>query len=153
MNRLELLIPPPLLMLVTGLVMWALAAMFPAPVLSWPQSIAVGGAIGMLGLLVSLAGMLSFRRANTTTDPRHPTATSTLVSSGIYRVSRNPMYLGVLIILIGWGIYLGNALSLLASLAFMPIITRYQIMPEERLLQEKFPTEFPAYMRSVRRWL
>lgn len=153
MNRLELLIPPPLIMLAIGLIMCALPAMFPALTLAWLHSVAAGAALGVLGLIVSLAGIMSFKRANTTTDPRHPTETSSLVRSGIYRYSRNPMYLGVLLILIGWGVYLGNALSLLAALAFIPIITRYQIMPEERLLQEKFPTEFPAYMRSVRRWL
>ncbi|WP_323018329.1 isoprenylcysteine carboxylmethyltransferase family protein [Castellaniella sp.] len=153
MKRLELLIPPPLVMLILGAIMWLLPAIFPALTLTWLQRAAVGALISLLGLIISLAGIATFRHANTTIDPKRPADAASLVSSGIYRYSRNPMYLGVLLVLIGWAVYLGNMLSVLAALAFIPFITRFQIMPEERLLTDKFPSEFPAYMRTVRRWL
>lgn len=153
MNRLELLIPPPAVMVVTGIIMWLLARSFPALSLPWPRSILAGTVIILLGLAISLAGVITFRRANTTTDPRLPAETSTLVTSGIYLYSRNPMYLGVLLILIGWAVSLGNVLSVLCAAVFVAYITRYQILPEERALQDKFGSSFMAYKGQVRRWL
>lgn len=153
MRRLELLIPPPIIMLATGLVMWLLAEWFPEPALHWDRSAAGGVAISLLGVVISLAGVLTFKRASTTVDPRRPAEASTLVTTGIYRYSRNPMYLGVLLVLIGWAVILGNLISALAIVGFVAYITRYQIIPEERLLQEKFSASFTAYKGRVRRWI
>jgi protein-S-isoprenylcysteine O-methyltransferase Ste14 len=153
MERLELLIPPPVVMLLTGLIMWLLSNAFPAFALHWAHSDAPAIVIGILGVAVSLAGVATFKRASTTIDPRHPAETSTVVSSGIYRFSRNPMYLGILLVLAGWAVYLANVLSALCVLIFVAYITRYQIMPEERVLREKFGAEFTAYQSKVRRWL
>lgn len=153
MSRLELLIPPPAVMLVTGAIMWLLSALFPGLALPWLHSRAGGAVIGLLGLSISLAGVLAFKRASTTVDPRRPAETSTLVTSGIYRHSRNPMYVGVLLILLGWAVSLGNPLSALCALAFVAYITRYQILPEERLLLGKFGAEFLEYKSKVRRWI
>lgn len=153
MKRFELLIPPPLVMLLVGLIMWVVSKIFPAFTFGSIQSIVVAVAVALLGLAVSLVGIVAFRRAHTTIDPKHLTETSTLISSGIYRYSRNPMYLGVLLMLVGWAFYLGNVLSLLCTLIFIAYITRFQIIPEERLLREKFEKEFLPYQRRVRRWL
>lgn len=153
MRRFELLIPPPLVMLVIGLIMWLLSEMFPAMGLVLFRNIVAPAALGLIGVAISLAGVVAFKGANTTIDPRRPAETSTLVSSGVYRYSRNPMYLGMLLVLIGWGVYLANLLSILCVFAFIAYITRFQIIPEERLLQEKFRTEFLAYKGKVRRWL
>lgn len=153
MKRLELLIPPPLIMLLTGLIMWLLSEMFPALTLAWLQSIAAATVMGFIGLALSLTAAATFKRASTTLDPRQPAGTSTLVSTGIYRYSRNPMYLGVLLVLLGWAVYLGNLLSILCTLVFIAYITRFQIIPEERLLHEKFEKEFLSYKSRVRRWL
>lgn len=153
MKRFELLIPPPLVMLLVGVIMWVVSKIFPAFTFGSIQSIMVAVAVALLGLAVSLVGIVAFRRAHTTIDPKHLTETSTLISSGIYRYSRNPMYLGVLLMLVGWAFYLGNVLSLLCTLIFIAYITRFQIIPEERLLREKFEKEFLSYQRRVRRWL
>ena len=153
MKQLELLIPPPLVMLLVGLLMWVLSKMFPGLTVVWLQSAVAAAATVLLGIVISLTGIVTFKQAHTTIDPKQPAQTSTLISSGIYRYSRNPMYLGVLIVLLGWAIYLGNLVSILATAVFVAYITRFQIIPEERLLHEKFESEFQSYKNKVRRWL
>lgn len=106
-----------------------------------------------MGLAISLLGVVNFKRARTTVDPRRPAEATTLVTSGLYRYSRNPMYLGVLLVLIGWALFLGNLVSVLFIVGFALFINRYQILPEERLLQEKFGADFMAYKARVRRWI
>ncbi|MGY6268693.1 methyltransferase family protein [Achromobacter denitrificans] len=153
MKQLELLIPPPVCTLAAAAAMWLLPAIFPALTLAPPGRLAGAVALGLLGLSISLTGVIAFRRANTTVDPKHPGKAARLVSSGIYRYSRNPMYLGLLIALGGWAVYLGNLLSALCVVVFAAYITRYQIIPEERLLERKFGAAFLAYRNTVRRWL
>ena len=153
MNRLELLIPPPAIMLTTGVLMWVSSMLFPGFAFPWLHSGAWGATAALLGLAISLSGVAAFKHARTTVDPRRPTEATTLVTSGIYRYSRNPMYLGVLLVLIGWALYLGNLVSALLIVGFALYINRYQILPEERLLQEKFGADFLAYKDKVRRWI
>ena len=106
-----------------------------------------------VGLGIVSAGLLSFRRAKTTVNPLIPEATTTMVTSGIYRFSRNPMYLGFLFVLAGWAIYLSNLLAFTLLPLFVWYLNRFQILPEERVLSAKFPPTFTAYKGSVRRWL
>ncbi len=106
-----------------------------------------------LGIAVMSAGVLAFREANTTVDPRSPEDTSQIVGSGIYRFTRNPMYLGMLVVLIAWMAWLANVGAAVGPALFALYITRWQIVPEERVLREKFGVEYEAYRRSVRRWL
>lgn len=153
MKRLELLIPPPLVMLLIGVVMWVLSKVFPALTLAWLHSAMIAYVFALLGLVIGLLSMIAFTRARTTMDPKHPASASNLVSTGIYRYSRNPMYLGVLLVLAGWAIYLGNVLSFLGLVVFIAYITRFQIIPEERLLSQKFGVAFDSYKSKVRRWL
>ena len=153
MNRLELLIPPPLIMLTTGVLMWVASMLFPGLAFPWLHNAAWGSAIALLGLAISLSGVATFKHARTTVDPRRPAEATTLITSGIYRYSRNPMYLGVMLVLIGWALFLSNLLSALLIVGFVLYINRYQILPEERLLQEKFGADFIAYKGKVRRWI
>jgi protein-S-isoprenylcysteine O-methyltransferase Ste14 len=153
MGRLDLAIPPPVVMLVIGIVMWLLSLLFPAFTVMALSGSTVAALLGLIGLGLSMAGVFAFKRARTTIDPRKPADASVLVTSGVYRFTRNPMYLGVLLILIGWAVLLGNLLSLLCSIAFVAYISRYQIIPEELLLQKKFGAEFSAYKAKVRRWI
>src|SRR5690625_2801244 len=129
MRRLELLIPPPLIMLLAGALMWASSALWPLFDVAWIRGSAGAVLLIMLGIVIALMGVFAFRRGRTTMDPRHPADASSLVRSGIYRYSRNPMYLGVLLVLAGWGVYLGNLLSLLWLPGFVAYITRLQIIP------------------------
>ena len=153
MSSLELKIPPPVVALFFALCMW-LASSLVAP-LEWPFVLRAGAALTLLavGLVVSTAGVVSFRRARTTINPTRPMATSALVSSGIYRITRNPMYLGLLLELLGWAAFLANPLALLLVPAFVLYINRFQIKPEERTLSALFGGEYGAYQERVRRWL
>lgn len=153
MSRLELLVPPPIVVLVTGLAMWAVARAFPMQLLPEAPRLVIGIILCLLGVMAGVAGILAFRRARTTTDPREPARATALVTSGIYRYSRNPMYLGLLLVLLGWAVVLGNPVSVLGVVVFVLYITRYQIYPEERQLLKTFDAEFLNYKATVRRWI
>ncbi len=109
--------------------------------------------VALLGALISILGVVAFKRARTTVNPMKPESSSSLVVAGIYRLTRNPMYLGFLLILLGWAAYLSNALSVLAIPAFVLYMTVFQIRPEERALDSLFGPEFAAYKARVRRWI
>ena len=132
--------------------MWIEARLLPS--LQRPFSGHWAMALGLFaaGALVSLGGVMQFRRARTTVNPLTPEASSTLVISGVYRWTRNPMYLGFLIALCGWAVYLWNATSVLVLPLFIVYMNRSQIAPEERALRARFGQQFED-CRSVRRWL
>src|SRR5215203_5700860 len=153
MNRLEHKLPPPVVALLVAFMMWG-AARFTGPI-----SIALGlRLIAALllagtGLAIAIAGIVQFRRARTTTNPFHPDAASSLVDDGIYRFTRNPMYLGMLLTLLGWAAFLASPMALLLTPLFVLYMNRFQIGPEERALSARFGAAFDAYTASVRRWL
>jgi protein-S-isoprenylcysteine O-methyltransferase Ste14 len=149
MRFLELKIPPVVLTLLAGAGVANLAATA-AWAFAGPRPL--GGLFVAAGAFVAALGVVEFRRWNTTIDPRKPAAAGVLVTSGIYRWTRNPMYLGLLALLTGWGVVLGNAAALLVVAGFAGYLTRFQIVPEERALAERFPAEFAAYRARVRRW-
>ena len=153
MQWLELKIPPALVWLASAGAMLGVA--YSAPRLSFPLhgSSAIALALAALGVAMALAGVVTFRGKGTTVNPLTPGAASLVVSSGVYRVSRNPMYLGFLLVLAGWAAYLSNAGAALLPPAFVAYMTQYQIKPEERALLAKFGPEFAQYMSRVRRWL
>jgi len=137
---------------VAGL-MWIAAqvvavAGFPIPA---RQAFAIG--LAAVGAGVAMAGVVSFRLAKTTVNPLKPAAASSLVVSGIYHVTRNPMYLGALLVLIGWAVFLANALAFAFSVTFVLYLNRFQIAPEENALTTRFGSEFSAYCAKVRRWI
>jgi protein-S-isoprenylcysteine O-methyltransferase Ste14 len=153
MMSLALRIPPVVVMVAVAGIM-GLAAML-APSLSF---VVPGAAVGTsllvaTGVMLALAGLIRFRQAATTVDPLHPEGASSLVTTGIYRVSRNPMYLGMLLVLFGWATWLSHPLSFVALPLFVVYMNRFQIRPEERILHKKFGETFVAYSRAVRRWL
>lgn len=110
------------------------------------------GVVG-IGTAVALAGVIEFRRARTTVDPMRPERASALVSSGIYRVTRNPMYLGFALILVGWIVALRCLPALPIAAVFVLYLDRVQIPPEEAALQACFGSAFDEYASRVRRWL
>jgi protein-S-isoprenylcysteine O-methyltransferase Ste14 len=153
MQALELKVPPVALVLVIALAMWGGSLVSPPielPIIARAIATAV---LVVVGASVSLAGVVSFRRARTTVNPTMPNTTSTLVSSGIYAITRNPMYLGFLLILVGWTVFLSNTLAIIGPFAFVFYMNTFQISPEERALSEIFGAEFSAYKTAVRRWL
>jgi protein-S-isoprenylcysteine O-methyltransferase Ste14 len=153
MSSLELKIPPPIVALCFALFMWLASKLVP-PVQS-PFGLRRGVAIVLVaaGLAVSVAGVVSFRRARTTINPTRPTAASALVSTGAYRFTRNPMYVGLALCLLAWAAFLSNVVALLLVPLFVSYINRFQIIPEERALLELFGARYTAYKVMVRRWL
>ena len=133
--------------------MWLVARGLPSFRLVFPGRVVLAVAVGCLGVLVSLAGVIEIRRARTTVNPMTPSASSSLVTTGIYTVTRNPMYVGFAMLLLGWGIFLANPVSLLVLLCFTVYMNRFQIIPEESALQSLFGSDFQAYRAKVRRWL
>jgi len=157
MSFLELKIPPLLLVLLFALGMWLLAPLT-APFsvqLALPAlyTTVLALCLAMTGIAVALAGVLAFRRAKTTVDPRVPQQSSSLVLVGIYRYSRNPMYLGFLLLLAAFACYLQSLLALALLPLFVLYLNQFQIKPEERFLGQKFGQDFQVYMKQVRRWL
>lgn len=109
--------------------------------------------LALCGLGCDLAGLWAFRRHRTTVNPLRPGKASAVVQDGIYRFTRNPMYVGMALLLTAWVTGLGAPLGLLALALFVAFITRFQIQPEERALQAKFGADYAAYCARVRRWL
>jgi protein-S-isoprenylcysteine O-methyltransferase Ste14 len=153
MGGLELRIPPVVLVLLTGAAMSGLARLFPQADLVIPGRRLWIAACVVLAVAITAAGIAAFRRHQTTVDPRKPEQASTLVSGGIYRRIRNPMYLGFLLLLAGWGFYVANWAAALLLPLFLLYMNRFQIRPEERALQARFGAEFEKYTAAVRRWL
>jgi protein-S-isoprenylcysteine O-methyltransferase Ste14 len=150
---LELKIPPPVLALCFALLMWLASSLVPSVVVPFGVRVGVALALVAIGQSISVSGMVSFRRAKTTVNPMKPSAASSLVTGGVYRFTRNPMYLGLSITLMGWEVFLSNPLALLAVPLFVLYVERFQIHPEERVLSSLFGAEYAAYREKVRRWL
>jgi protein-S-isoprenylcysteine O-methyltransferase Ste14 len=153
MPSLELKIPPPAVALVVASAMWGLSRL--GVWVDLPASWRIGAAlvIAAIGLAFDVAGIIAFRRAKTTVNPMKPENSAALVCSGVYRLTRNPMYVGMVFILLAWAVYLASPWALLGPLAFAAYITRFQIKPEERVLAARFGSEFASYQGRVRRWL
>jgi protein-S-isoprenylcysteine O-methyltransferase Ste14 len=153
MGWLELKVPPPVVALLVGLFMW-LASSLVAPV-EVPFGFRTGVAVVLasVGVVVGVAGIIAFLRAGTTVNPTKPGATSSLVTGGVFRFSRNPMYLSLLLYLLAWAVFLSNGLALILVPVFVIYMNRFQIEPEERALSSLFGPEYASYQARVRRWL
>ncbi|SFL44581.1 Protein-S-isoprenylcysteine O-methyltransferase Ste14 [Nitrosomonas aestuarii] len=150
---LDLKIPPPIVGVLVAIAMWAVAKVGPQFSLELQVRYALIGTLIVVGVSFDLLGLVAFRALRTTINPLKPDHASALVTSGVYRVTRNPMYVGVMLLLFAWGIYLSSLLSLAGLPIFVMYITRFQIQPEERALENIFGEEFSNYKKRVRRWL
>ncbi|HHG90958.1 MAG TPA: isoprenylcysteine carboxylmethyltransferase family protein [Devosia sp.] len=153
MSFLELKIPPPLVVVIVAVVMWGVSLVTPHLDTLVDIRFYSAGAFAVGGIALMGISFIGFAKAKTTVNPISPDKASALVTTGIYGVSRNPIYVADMLFLLAWGFYLANPLSLVLAFAFIPYINRFQIMPEERALQELFGEEFAAYKKKVRRWL
>ena len=153
MQKLELKVPPVPLAAVFAAGMFGMSWLAPAATFVISGRVGVSRGFLLLGVAIALAGVVAFRAHKTTVNPLTPGASSVVVTSGAYRFSRNPMYLGLLLALLGWAIYLSNALAALLVPAFVAYIYQFQIKPEERVLLAKFGQPFAHYMAAVRRWV
>ena len=144
----ELKLPPPLLFILSAILIYFLPQ---AEVYFIPK--AFGYLFLLLSAIVGLMSVYAFFKEKTAFTPLEPTQTNKLVVQGIYRVSRNPMYLSLVLALMAWGIWLNSYFAILVIAGFMWYVDRFQIIPEERVLVQKFGKDFTDYQTKVRKWL
>ena len=153
MRALELKVPPAVLVIICALLMY----FSPNPIMYLGFSLEVtyylSRALFVLAVFIIVAGIYCFRKANTTVDPTSPDKASTLVSYGIFKYSRNPMYLGFAIVLLGFAIKIQTLIAILWVVVFVLYLTQFQIKPEERALRQIFGDEYSQYCKQVRRWI
>jgi len=146
-------IPPPVIALICAALAWILAHLTPGLSYLVPARIPIIVLLVLIGLALDISGLMSFRKAKTTFNPLSPGRSKSIVQNGPYQFTRNPMYLGMVFNLLGLCVYFENPLTLVAVVVFVAYITRFQIIPEERILLAKFGDSYAQYTRSVRRWL
>jgi protein-S-isoprenylcysteine O-methyltransferase Ste14 len=153
MGSLELKVPPPFVALLFGLLMWLVSSLGGAADVSFGNRIGRAVVVASIGVVIGFAAMGSFVRAKTTMNPTKPSATASLVTHGVFRFTRNPMYLSLVLYLVAWAVYLSNWLALLLVPVFVLYVNQFQIKPEERALSALFGSEYASYKARVRRWL
>lgn len=153
MSFLELKVPPPVQVLVTGAAMYGISKVLPELQFTLSGSMWLGGALTVIGLGLGLLGVTEFKKAQTTADPHSPNDATSLVTRGVYRYTRNPMYLGLCLVLLGWALYLSHLLAFALIPVFIGYISRFQIQPEEKVMMQKFGDSYRRYKEQVRRWL
>lgn len=145
-------IPPPVILLISGIAIWLLKNIAPLPI---PYSIRaiLGTLFIVFGFGLDLAGLLEFRKFQTTMNPLKPENASKIVQTGIYSKTRNPMYLGMVFVLIGWSIISKASFGILIIPMFIKYIETFQIKPEEEILSKQFGDEYDNYRKKTARWI
>jgi len=146
-------IPPPIVMLLCAVMMYAADRLLPMGEVGFLQSRPIGSFIVLVGIAINIAAAVSFRKAGTTISPLSPEKASSLVDTGLFARSRNPIYVAMAIILVGVAFLLGNAISLAGVPLFVWYITQFQIKPEEAALGQVFGDTYAEYCKRVRRWI
>ncbi|MBS0430571.1 MAG: isoprenylcysteine carboxylmethyltransferase family protein [Proteobacteria bacterium] len=153
MQWLEHRIPPPLVGVLVGVAMWLLAPLGSAFALDAATRYAIAAALFVIAMTFDIGGLLAFRASRTTVNPLAPARASSLVTGGIYRITRNPMYVGFALLLTAWAVVLAAWPVFIGPVVYVLYITRFQIVPEERALAQLFGESYTQYTRRVRRWL
>ncbi|MBT8264731.1 MAG: isoprenylcysteine carboxylmethyltransferase family protein [Eudoraea sp.] len=148
----SLKIPPAIVFLCTAVLMYLVATFLPVGYFDFFGRYYVGAALASLAIVLGVVSLLQFFSAKTTIDPRKPQNSTKLVTGGVYRITRNPMYLALLLVLLAVGIYLGNAFNTLLAAGFVMYMNRFQIIPEETALKKHFGKEYEQYCVRIRRW-
>lgn len=153
MSRLELRIPPDVVWVVVAALMWLASRLTPGVLI--PSGLRLGGAavLAVAGIVLMVSARSALADANTTWHPMTPAESTNLVTTGVFGISRNPIYLGMLLVMLGFAVVLSSPVALLASALFVLYLDRFQIAPEERVLFAKLGQEYAEYQRRVRRWV
>lgn len=151
--RPEVRVPPLALLLVLAVLMALAAAAWPGLIVAFPLRRTLAAGIAIAGAAAGFLGVADFRRHKTTVHPLRPQAAASLVVSGIYGVSRNPMYLGMVMLLAAWSVWLAHPVTAAGPLILAAWLQFVQIPFEERALEARFGESFEKYARDVRRWL
>lgn len=152
MNFLNNKIPPPIILLLSGLAIWLLRNEGALPIKHEVKAI-LGGGFVVLGIAFDLFGLMEFQKFKTTINPLNPNKTRAFVQTGIYSRTRNPMYLGMVFLLVGWSIINKASFGILIIPLFMKYIETFQIIPEEKILTEKFGKKYQDYCEKTGRWI
>lgn len=153
MGTLEHKIPPPVVAVLVAAAMWAVSSFQPSLPLAPTVRQFAAAALAIVGVTFDLLGLFAFRRSETTVNPLKPSKASALVTGGVYRITRNPMYVGLAFVLTAWAVHLSMLWPFVGPVLFVLYITRFQIAPEEQAMRSKFGEEYAAYAARVRRWL
>jgi protein-S-isoprenylcysteine O-methyltransferase Ste14 len=149
----ELKVIPVVQVIIAVLLMIVFSKLWPELILNWPAHKQIAILLFSLAIVVGISAIIRFKRHKTTVNPTKPEASTSVVSSGVYSLSRNPMYLAMLISLISLGYYLQQITALPIILIFIAYMTRFQIIPEEKMLTKIFSQQYLDYQKKVRRWL
>jgi protein-S-isoprenylcysteine O-methyltransferase Ste14 len=150
-DRLRIIAPAPLFYLPAFVLVTGLHWLWPLPIVDHPATPWIGRAILFPGLALHLWGVWSMKRNRTPINPYHPP--TTVVSSGAFRVSRNPLYVGLNLVLLGLVLILNSVAGLVVILTLFAVVHFAVILPEERYLEGKFGDRYSHYQRMVRRYL
>ena len=153
MKFLELKVPPVALFILVLVASYFSAQQLSAGEIGMPFKLIVLGVGIALSGVIGLSGFWEFRKQKTTVNPIKVETASTVVDSGIFGYTRNPMYLGLFILLFCFGYFFQNIFSVLLSFAFVIYMKQFQIKPEERALEQLFGAEYVDYKQKVRRWI
>ncbi len=146
-------IPPPFIGFLAALLILALDYLLPGARIDFPGQLIVTLVLVAASILVQILSIGRFRKVGTTINPLQPESAATLVTDGIFGLTRNPMYLSLALLLLALSVWLGNLIGLVVLAVFVVVITRWQIIPEEQALAAKFGDDFRQYKARVRRWL
>ena len=153
MNSLELKVPPVAQVVITAAVMYGVSRIMPSLQFYFEGTNTLAIGLSVIGLGSGIMGVAQFKKAQTTVNPHTPEKSTNLVTSGIYQYTRNPMYLGLVLILLGWAFYLSHFLPFVLVPVFMVYMKRFQIQPEERMMTQKFGKAYQDYLIKARRWI
>ncbi|WP_215405287.1 methyltransferase family protein [Vibrio gigantis] len=153
MKFLELKVPPVALFILVIVASYFCAQQLSSAAIVLPYKLFVLGVGITLSGVIGLAGVWEFRKQKTTVNPIKVETASSVVDSGIFGYTRNPMYLGLFILLFCVGYYFQNIFSILLSFVFVIYMNQFQIKPEERALEQLFGAEYVDYKQKVRRWV
>jgi len=146
-------VPPPAIGLICVLAMWLTNRFVTDAVISLPFKLLLAIFFVLAGITISVIAFRQFSRQDTTVNPMQPESATALVSEGIFSKTRNPMYIGLFLMLTGWGIWLANPVNIFVLILFVLYITHFQIKPEEAAMRSLFGAEYEEYTKRVRRWL
>lgn len=152
-TSLDLKINPLWQMFISLVLMYGIARLLPSSSILCEYKCSISTCLLVVGVFFITAGEIPFLLLKTTMNPEKPEKASTLVVSGIYRITRNPMYVGLVFLLLAWAVWLMNFFSMIIVIFFQLYMTIFQIIPEERALNKLFPNKYRDYCKKVRRWL
>ena len=147
----ETKIPPPIVTLVFGLSIYFSRGIF--QVVEIKYSFYFGILLLVLGFVILISAVRLFRKDKTTVNPLSPEQATKLVTDGIFKYSRNPMYLGMALVLGSIAIFFNLIGGIILVALFCAYITKFQILPEERAMRDLFSDDFDKYTKVTRRWI